>query len=188
MHRAALLRGERSRGGANAGRANWRCRPTRIELRHQGESRTTTAATAAGLRYTALVVGHSQRRTVAFAAVLGLVGLAWLPPAHVHRRVADDHHEAEVVHRHIGWHQAVPSPTDIDHPDHEDALYINDVFTIARSAQSVDAGHVLAVAIDGLGISSAPPVHSPLSAHTLRTHDPPWRSSSALRGPPVFPA
>jgi hypothetical protein len=122
-------------------------------------------------------------------AVLCVLGIAWLPTAHVHRgALHDDDHPAEVVHRHLTPHQAFSS-TDgvqhVDHPDDGDALYINDVFVASQSTQLVPSRHLLAVVVDSLSVVSTAAAHRPLSTQALRTHDPPWRSSSALRGPPL---
>lgn len=123
-------------------------------------------------------------------AVLCVLGIAWLPTAHVHRNTLhDDDHPAELVHRHFTPHQVLSSSDGVDHVDHpdaDDALYINDVFVASPATPSVPSRHVLAVVVDHLALVCGAAAHRPLSTLAHRTHDPPWRSSSALRGPPFL--
>lgn len=115
-------------------------------------------------------------------AVLGLLSLASLPPEHVHLRAHDDdHHQAEVVHRHLAPHLGGPREADLDH-DGEVALYLAHAFVAAPPAPEPSPGVAILVSMtDG---TSPPLPAAALTRLHRRTHDPPWRAVSLLRGPP----
>ena len=80
--------------------------------------------------------GSLLRRVSAGLGALGVIGLALLPPEHVH--LAADHYDvrAEVVHRHFQPHHPVAPQIHVENLD-EDATYLNSAFTIPAQA-SVD--------------------------------------------------
>jgi hypothetical protein len=115
--------------------------------------------------------------------VCGVLGLALLPPEHVHAAAGhDDDAHAEVVHRHFERHAASPPQTHAEDPD-EDATYLASVFTIPAD-ETLARPDGDATAADWL----LRPVSRLTSWHRqsrdLRVHDPPWGRAHTLRGPP----
>jgi hypothetical protein len=129
------------------------------------------------------VSGWLLRRVSACLGALGVLGLAFLPPEHVHRAADhDDHHRAEVVHRHFAPHHAAAPQTHVENPD-DDATYLSSVFTVPADASAVGPDNSCLVA-------SQPEDAAPgftqwhRQARDLRAHDPPWACATGLRGPP----
>jgi hypothetical protein len=123
-------------------------------------------------------------RTTALAAVLGLCGLAALPPEHVH--VSRDHgHHVELVHRHIEAHQAQALGTHVENHD-EDARYLTTAFIVPAPTDGgspPDGVSVRAVVV----LPSAPTTSRvALAARNCSGPDPPWSRSVAPRAPPTF--
>lgn len=123
------------------------------------------------------------RRASACLVTLGIIGLAVLPPEHVHLAAdRDDHLRGEVVHRHFEPHHADFPQSHLENPD-ADAAYLSGAFTLP--------GQPSVVAPDGssLVLEAADPAVPGFTqwhgnARDLRAHDPPWARAHALRGPP----
>lgn len=122
-------------------------------------------------------------RASAVLALLGLLGLALLPPEHVHDQDHDGHH-VELVHRHFDAHHPVSNQTHVDDDADEDAHYLTAVFT--RSEPSLDGGRPDDPAVEAVALVRPPLVSqvAPDSPAALG-HDPPWRSSLGSRAPPT---
>ena len=121
------------------------------------------------------------RRVSAALCVLGVVGLALLPPEHVHH-AADHDHDAEVVHRHFEPHHAARPQVHVENPD-EDATYLSSVFTLPDT-DSLSRPALVFTAATLPAITA--PVFTPwhFEKRDLRVHDPPWARALSLRGPP----
>jgi hypothetical protein len=118
--------------------------------------------------------------------VLGVLGLALLPPEHVHVPGHDDHVSAEVVHRHFEPHRLTRPETHAENPD-ADATYFANVFTLP--ADPVLAGPpAVWIAVAWPSPASPESTPWPRRACDLRVHDPPWARALALRGPPSLVA
>jgi hypothetical protein len=118
---------------------------------------------------------------VAHLGVLGVLGLAWLPSAHVH---ADDHHDvrAETVHRHLAPHHAHDSDSALDHAEGE-ARYLSSPFAPEKVASRIGPGDFV---VSDLRLPELPRSSRPaLTGLTERVHDPPWRTSLGPRAPPL---
>ena len=126
--------------------------------------------------------GHAS----ALVALLGLLGLALLPPEHVHDQ--DDHgHHTEIVHRHFEAHHPVStqSHVDDDADENEDTHYLTAVFT---APEPFHGGPVVAVVVVHVALVSPPLVSQvALDSPAALGHDPPWRSSLSPRAPPTSP-
>jgi hypothetical protein len=130
------------------------------------------------------------RRSLASVAMLGVFGIALLPPEHVHSQREQNHH-AQSVHRHFEPHHPAASDPGIDHPDdhgehHDDdeALWLDSWFILPASpvhAYPVDQFlHEDPLVAEAMHATrSMVPSFTPESVH-----DPPWRSSYGLRAPP----
>lgn len=121
-------------------------------------------------------------RASAVVALLGLLGLALLPPEHVHDQ--DDHgHHAELVHRHFEAHHPVPIQTHVDDDADEDAHYLTAVFT---ASEPFHQGPVVALVVAHVELSPPSLVSQvALASPDALGHDPPWRSSLRPRAPPT---
>jgi len=116
-------------------------------------------------------------------ALLGLLGLALLPPEHVHDQDHDGHH-TELVHRHFEAHHPVPDQTHVDDDADEDAHYLIAVFT--ESEPSFHGGRVDDVVAADVALTSPPLVSQvALDSPAALGHDPPWRYSLSPRAPPT---
>jgi hypothetical protein len=122
-------------------------------------------------------------RAVAWLAVLGIVGMAVLPPEHVHLGADhDDHVRPEVVHRHFAPHHQISIETHVEPPE-ADATYIHAAFTVPEQASLAAPDtppFVVLPQAEVLVISTQ--WHQ--TGRDLRDHDPPWARPHALRGPP----
>ena len=129
------------------------------------------------------MIALAVRRLLATVGVLGILGLALLPPEHVHLgEDHDDHVRPDVVHRHFTPHHQISIETHVE-PTEDDATYIHDAFTVPAQA-SLAAPHtppfvVLPQQEVVLGITQWQP-----TGCDLRVHDPPWACAQGLRGPP----
>ena len=126
--------------------------------------------------------GWLLRRVSACLGALGVLGLAFLPPEHVHLAADHDHLRAEVVHRHFAPHHAAAPQTHVENPD-DDPTYLSSVFTVPGDASVAGPDYV------GL-VASQPEDTVPgftqwhRRTRDLRAHDPPWACGHGLRGPP----
>ena len=123
-----------------------------------------------------------SRRLSACLAALGVLGLAGLPPEHVHLAADHDHVRTEVVHRHFAPHHAAGAQTHVENPD-DDPTYLSSAFTVPTQASGVGPD-------DSCLVVGEPEVTAPgftqwhRRARDLRAHDPPWACAPGLRGPP----
>lgn len=122
-------------------------------------------------------------RASAVLALLGLLGLAVLPPEHVHEQ--DDHgHHTELVHRHFEAHHPASSSTHVDDDADEDAHYLTAVFT--ESDPSFHGGRIDGVVVVAVALTPSLLVSQvALDGPAALGHDPPWRSSLNPRAPPT---
>jgi hypothetical protein len=131
------------------------------------------------------VVSRPGAKLVAYLAVLGVLGLAWLPSEHVHSRTEDGRHSG-YIHRHFASHHSLGAGAQVGHPaDGDDAQYLRSAFTTAKSAPRLGPGNQFIV------LTSSIPEEQPVPRHRLPStfvsvHDPPWTDSLALRAPPSF--
>jgi hypothetical protein len=127
---------------------------------------------------------HLALRTTALAAVLGLCGLAALPPEHVHASREHGHH-VELVHRHIEAHRPQAIGTHVEN-DEEDPRYLTTAFIAAAPTDDgspPDGVSVRAVVV----LPSAPPTSRvALTPRNCSGPDPPWSRSVGPRAPPTF--
>lgn len=131
----------------------------------------------------AVVEVNPRRKFVAYLAVLGVVGLTYLPSEHIHSRTEDGRH-SEYSHRHFGPHHPVTAHAYLDHHDDEDdARYLSSAFTITKQTPRVPPGNQFVVLAFSL---KHPQTQSwrRIPALFVSVHDPPWADSVTLRGPP----
>ena len=126
--------------------------------------------------------GSLLARVSAWLGTLGVLGLAVLPPEHVHLAADHDHLRAEVVHRHFDPHHAVAPQTHVENPD-DDPTYLSSAFTIPVHASGVGPGDASILVVEP---EDTAPAFTPWHAtrRDLRAHDPPWGRAHSLRGPP----
>jgi len=114
--------------------------------------------------------------------ILGILGLAVLPPEHVHAGRTPDGHPRDVVHRHLDGHLQAGAGAHVA-PDDGTPRWLDSPYVGARSATRVDC---VDVAVEHEW-PAAPPTHagawSPRRA-TSAVHDPPPWGPIGLRGPP----
>lgn len=126
------------------------------------------------------------RTSVIGLAVMALLTLAWLPPEHVHVTHADDGRHSEVIHRHYEAHHPVDE-TAVDHDEHELVQWLDSPFTGPTKVCQGSPGHD--ARLEGLlpvELTLQTTSWTPFFIH-LSVHDPPWRTSPGLRGPPHGP-
>jgi hypothetical protein len=111
----------------------------------------------------------------------GILGLAILPPEHVHLGDHDDHARAE-VHRHYQPHQPTAIQTHVEPPD-QDATYLSDAFIVPAPVSTDAPEESPSALIAPLDLQPRHAVWQP-AGRDLRAHDPPWARAHALRGPP----
>ena len=128
------------------------------------------------------------RRSIAIAAVLGLLGLPLLPPEHVHITESENGQHSEIVHRHFESHHPAHIEHDADHHDqefdHQDeaALWIDASF-VAPPAFVLSFAPVVVRELPVLQPSPLP--RWTLEFEHISVHDPPWVASTGLRAPPA---
>ena len=120
-------------------------------------------------------------RSVAWLAIVAVLGLVWLPPGHVHS-VSDHGEQSEVIHRHLAPHHASGTDASFDHSESA-ARYLSSPFTTEASPHIRPVDQPLAPPLFAPEPQS--PLGWPLSSLHVRVHDPPWISSLGLRGPPL---
>lgn len=128
--------------------------------------------------------GPLLRKLVAVVGVCGLVGLALLPPEHVHLTEAPDGHHSDVVHRHYAPHHPIESHSNLDGQDH-DIHWLDLAFTSPRSTpQQPLLNLVLSKCLQVLG----PELTCDRAARVddVSVHDPPPLGSFGLRAPPAL--
>jgi hypothetical protein len=135
----------------------------------------------------AVVAYGLTRRVVGSLAVLGVLGLALLPPEHFHASRDHDSRHADVVHRHLAPHHLFePHGTNagVDHTD-DDAQYLSAAFVGPKSAPRIDP---IQSYVTGSLLSTRPAqtLRPALPSPDVRVHDPPWCASLGLRGPPAL--
>lgn len=134
-----------------------------------------------------MVANGLTRRGVVSLAVLGLMGLALLPPEHFHPSRDHDSGHADVVHRHLAPHHLFEghgTTASVDHTD-DGAQYLSAVFVAPKSAPRIDP--IQSFVIVGLpAVQPAQTSHRALPSLDVRVHDPPWRTAFGLRGPPTL--
>jgi len=119
----------------------------------------------------------------ATVAVLSLLGAMWLPPEHIHAGTTDGRH-VEYVHRHFQSHHPGGASSQHVESDDEDAHYLTPAFLKVESEQRFHPDGqciVLATSLPQVDVSSER--RRPSVFGTV--HDPPWRESLRLRGPPT---
>lgn len=126
-----------------------------------------------------------RRRRTATLAVIGLLGLAVLPPEHVHVGAAHDGRHEAVIHRHFeAHHESVDGAIRLDDGDDEpiwpDAPF---VVTSRTPAPSLTATPVLRGA-GSIALASAGRWERH-AAGSSPIHDPPLISFAGFRGPPA---
>lgn len=123
---------------------------------------------------------HFCARSGSVLAVIAVLGLAWLPPEHIHE-IEEHGAHTELVHRHLSAHHAEEPGAIFDHQD-GDAHYLDSPFTIPASPAPQAHPFFLATL---LPLEPAlMPAWTLRSIHVVRMHDPPWTSSTGLRAPP----
>ena len=122
------------------------------------------------------------RRVSACLAAFGLVGLALLPPEHVHVAANHDHGRTEVVHRHFEPHHATAPQTHVENPD-DDPTYLSSAFTVPTPVSVVGHGNAWVLAATS-GVAAPGFTQWHRRTRDLRVHDPPWACVHSLRGPP----
>src|SRR5712691_7671038 len=84
-----------------------------------------------------LAKGRLTRKLIAGATVLGVLGLAWLPPEHVHiTRTHGDHH-ADVVHRHFESHHPIGNEVRVGDDDDDVRWLDGSSFTYPKPAPHI---------------------------------------------------
>jgi hypothetical protein len=124
------------------------------------------------------------RRLIAGLAVLGVLGLALLPPEHLHVTRTDDGRHSDVIHRHYEPHHPAAAEASVGHEDDE-ALWLDSPFTSPKLASKVYP--VNQCLNEELPLSQA----QQTSRRTLpfvhvSVHDPPSATSHGLRAPPFL--
>lgn len=134
------------------------------------------------------------RRSIACLGLLGVIGLPYLPPAHIHVHARAHGGYSQLVHRHPGRQHSSHSNVDqstgrkvgaqlegrrASPPQWIDSVFVRPVQRSSASPETQPTPWVPQVVDPLLGIDSAPE-HVDASAH-----DPPWATSHDLRGPPV---
>ncbi len=119
---------------------------------------------------------------MASVSILGVLGLAILPPEHLHARRTNDGHERDVVHRHFEAHHQAGAGAQVAHNDAAprwlDSPYVN-----AGSVTRVDR-------VDAAVEHEMPTARAMLAGArlprlvTFAVHDPPPGAAFGLRAPP----
>lgn len=119
-------------------------------------------------------------------AICGVLGLALLPPEHVHLTRTRDGHHAELIHRHLESHFGTGHSNAL-HDGDDDVEWLQAAFTVppvsplAFSAIELTDGRPLVP-------RRATGAEKVISSVRLSAHDPPWVPTSGLRAPPSLPA
>lgn len=127
--------------------------------------------------------GWRLRGLTAGVSVLGVLGLAALPPEHLHARPAHDGRRSEVVHRHFDAHH----PADLDRhaeddgaaPRWLDSPYVHGVPAPDVHRTDACAGPVVPVIAPRAARASA------VRSASMSILDPPPGASFGLRAPPI---
>jgi hypothetical protein len=119
--------------------------------------------------------------------VLGVLGLVLLPAEHLHQSASHDGHHPDVIHRHLQPHHVFEhhdANTTIDHGEDDNARYLSAVFVGPKAASGVVRVQSFVIADFPLAFS-AQITQWTFRALNVHAHDPPWRTSSGLRAPPL---
>ena len=123
------------------------------------------------------------RRSLACLAVAGVLGLALLPPEHIHETRAGDGHPSALLHSHFEPHQPVGADSRVG--AHDDVLWVSSLFTSPNKIGQVYPLNQFIV--QDLPVPQpAQTSPSKLQCVQLSVHDPPWVTSHGLRGPPTL--
>jgi hypothetical protein len=133
------------------------------------------------------VAHRLTRRVVVGLAVLGVLGPGLLPPEHFHPSRDHDGRHADVVHRHFAPNHLFEqrgTKASVDHTD-DDAQYLNAVFVGPKPAPRVDPIQSFVI-VDLPSVQPAQTSRGARPSRDVRVHDPPWRTTFGLRGPPTL--
>ena len=139
-----------------------------------------------------MLSGLPLRRLAASLAVAGVVGLAFLPSAHVHETHDDHGTQTALLHSHVeSDHSDVDGSEhgleDADHDGRGRVVWISVVFSgpeptpHPHSTDALQAQGALVVAQEAPPRLTGPPLDT-------AAHGPPGATNTALRAPPSFPA
>lgn len=127
------------------------------------------------------------RRFVIGVTVLGVLGLAVLPPEHFHRAGTRDGHRSGITHRHYAPHPPVAGPASAARMnDHDDRPVWLDA-SLPAPTRAV----ALVCPTDAILNQESPAAPSPLKRlgavefASLRVHGPPLATPLGLRAPPA---
>ena len=128
--------------------------------------------------------GWRVRGLIAGVSILSVLGLAALPPEHLHARPAHDGRRSDLVHRHFAAHHAADRGLHVEGDDSAprwlDSSYV--------SGERVSAVHRSDASVGLVVPTPAPRAASATTARpeSMSVHDPPPGASFGLRAPPFL--
>ena len=139
----------------------------------------------AGADNDAVVWIFRPRRWITGLAVLGVLGLALLPPEHLHVARAADGLDSDLIHRHFEPHHPVGAESNIGHFENDEALWLDSPFTGPTAALQVYP--VTQSLTEDLPVPQPQQTwRSGLPFAHVSVHDPPSATSHGLRAPPFL--
>ena len=133
-----------------------------------------------------MISGWRFRAPIAAAAAVSLAALTLLPAEHIHTSEGHDDDHGPRIHRHFAAHVPGSAATIEDEDDDHEVRWLSTVFTIGKAPVHA-AANPAALPLHSTDVPLRPSawVSAPWRPSS---HDPPWRSSLDLRGPPLFSA